>query len=303
MLKALALFFSAIILLIQPAAFAAAAESKPAVSDLLYERAFVQGPFGQVHVLTVQPRAGMILKTPLVLFHPTPYSSDYFKRFIPYMASDRMVIAMDTPGYGDSAKPMELQSIAGYAASAVAALQALSYGHRRPVDVLGYHTGALIAAELAAQRPDLVRRLVLPGIPFYTDEKAQREAYEKYVKAPTIAEDGSHLSAPWAFSSFTMEFGVELERAQAHFKDYMQCYPDCWHAYHSVFSYNGMERLPEAAQPALLISFTGSLDEETRSAGDYLPNATHIRFDDIAVAGFDLEPERIADAVRDFLDQ
>lgn len=51
------------------------------------------------------------------------------------------------------------------------------------------------------------------------------------------------------------------------------------------------------------MSFPGSLDEETKAAGDYLQNAEHMRFDDIERGGFDLAPERLAEATRKFLDQ
>lgn len=274
-----------------------------AADDISYERDFVSGSFGQVHIITARPAANAELKTPLVLFHPTPYSSDYFKNFIGYMAADRLVIAMDTPGYGDSAKPPEPQSIEAYARSAMTVLDALGYGKEQPVDALGYHTGTLIAAELAVLRPEMVRRLVLPGIPFYADGAVQREAYEKYVKAAPIVEDGSHLSGPWEFATMTRAMGVSLERSQTHFNDYMQCYPDCWYAYHGVFSYDGKKRFTEVAQPALLMSFPGSLDLETKQAGDYLQNAEHMRFDDIEKGAFNMAPERIAKATRNFLDK
>ena len=302
-LRALVLLLCCLSFMLAPMAVVAGdAGETSAATGVVYERDFVRGPFGQVHILTARPAAATDLKTPLALFHPTPYSSDYFRSFIAHMARDRVVIAIDTPGYGDSAKPPDLQPIAGYARSAAIVLQVLGYGRDEKVDVLGYHTGALIAAELAAQRLELVRRMVLPGVPFYADEEKQREAYEKYVKAPTLATDGAHLSEPWDFSSFTMQAGVTLERAQAHFNDYMQCYPDCWHAYHAVFTYDGKARFQQVAQPVLLMSFTGSLDQETEAAGAYFQDAAHMRFENIKVGGFDLAPEQIAAAARQFLD-
>lgn len=296
-------FVLSLVLVLVPFTALAEKEEKHSTEEISYERDFVAGPFGQVHIVTVQPVNDVELKTPLVLFHPTPYSSDYFKSFISHMARDRVVIAIDTPGYGDSDQPSSLQSIEGYAQSAATVLKALGYGKGRSVDALGYHTGSLIAAELAALNSDLVRRLVLPGVPFYVDEGVQREAYEKYVKASSITEDGSHLSGPWDFATLTREAGVSLERSQAHFNDYMQCYPDCWRAYHGVFSYDGKKRFVEVTQPVLLMSFPGSLDQETKDAGDFLQNAAHMRFDDIERGGFDLAPQRIAKATREFLDQ
>ena len=67
------------------------------------------------------------------------------------MATDRVVIAIDTPGYGDSARAADtMPSIADYAKSASIALTELGCSQNgQKIDLLGYHTGSLIAAELA----------------------------------------------------------------------------------------------------------------------------------------------------------
>ena len=142
---------------------------------------------------------------PLVLFHPTPYSSDYYKDFIQIIAADRHVIAIDTPGYGDSAPPPEPLSLPDYASALATALEALGYGDDgRKVDMLGFHTGALIAAELAATRPDLTRRIILPGLPYFTGD-AQKKMYEENARPEPVKEDGSHLGKKWDFADLRHE--------------------------------------------------------------------------------------------------
>ena len=276
---------------------AASAPSKARI-----ERKFVRGPFGQVHVSVASP--DMIkARPPLVLFHPTPYSSNYFNTFMEDMAKDRMVIAIDTPGYGDSDSPESLPTIRDYAESAASALASLGFGDRRElvVDVLGYHTGGLIAAELALIRPHLVRRIVLPGLPFYTGE-ARKTAYDKNAKPDPIVRDGSHLLPKWEFATGAVDAGLSLERAQEHFNDAMQCYPDCWKAYHAVFTYESEKQLVKITQPALLITNASSLKEETEAAQQYLNRSTLIHFPEITLGGFDLHAEALANAVRNFLD-
>ncbi len=274
------------------------ADSEAATS---IERAFVDGPFGQVHVRIARP-AGESGKTPLVLFHASPYSSHYFLPFMEEMARDRIVIAMDTPGYGDSDAPPAPPSIANYAASAAQALQQLGYGDGAAVDILGYHTGGLIAAELALAQPAIVRRLVLPGFPFLTGE-AQRDAYEKYVKPDVLSEDGSHLGDKWAFAAYAMPVGVTLERAQQHFNDMMQCEPRCWWSYHGVFSYPSEDRLPDLNHPVLLISYDGSLSEETKAARRVISHAEHVHIDGVTRGAFDVAVEALAHETRAFLDK
>ncbi|GAB5480405.1 MAG: hypothetical protein Pars92KO_01620 [Parasphingorhabdus sp.] len=266
------------------------------------ERDFIAGPLGQVHVRIARPETESP-KPPLVLFHPTPYSSDYFLKFMRRMASDRTVIAIDTPGYGDSDRPKELQSINGYAESAATVLKAMGYGGKKgqPVDLLGYHTGTLIATELAIQHPGLVRRLVLPGLPFFTGAE-RKKAYQANAKPEQVASDGSHLAKKWDFAKAATTAGLSLERAQEHFGDMMQCYPHCWEAYHGVFTYPAEERFPNVEQPVLLITNDGSLKQETEAALPLFPQATLIHINGITLGGFDLAPEKYVTVIRPFLD-
>lgn len=266
------------------------------------ERDFIAGPFGQVHVRIARP-ATKAQHLPLVLFHPTPYSSDYFLKFMRLMATDRTVIAIDTPGYGDSDRPMTLQPIDGYAESAAAVLTAMGYGGEKglAVDLLGYHTGTLIATEMAIRHPAMVRRLVLPGLPFFTGE-ARQKAYQDNAKPEPVMPDGSHLAKKWNFAKTAMTEGLPLKRAQEHFGDMMQCYPHCWEAYHGVFTYPSEERFPKVHQPVLLITNDGSLKQETEAALPLFQQAKLIHIDGVTLGGFDLAPEKYVTVIRPFLD-
>lgn len=266
------------------------------------ERRFVPGPFGQIHVRIARPTAATASKRPLFLFPPTPHSSDYFVPFMAEMATDRNVVAVDTPGYGDSERPEKLSSIADYAASALAAIEALDFGGtERSVDVLGYHTGGLIAVELAAMQEQSVRHLVLPGFPFFL-AKAREAAYRRFAKADTIELDGSHLSDKWEYSKIPMGAGVSLERVQEHFNDHMKSYPHSWRAFRAVFTYPTEERTSRVTQPVLLISVNGSLKTETKAAVPYFRNASYLHLDDYSFGIFDLGANVVADKSRSFLD-
>jgi len=267
------------------------------------KRAFVDGAYGQVHLRIARPRQEPT-HPPLVLFHASPYSGDYFLPFIREMARDRIVIAMDTPGYGDSDPPPAPPAISGYAASAQKALRELdkSVLGGNAVDVLGYHTGALIAAELALLEPSRIRRLVLPGVP-YLIGGARKDAYEEYVQSTPLSADGAHLADKWAFATYAMPVGVTLQRAQEHFGDMMQCEPRCWWSYHGVFSYESDQRFPMLSQPVLLISYDGSLSDETKSAAAVIPDARHVHIDGVTRGAFDVAADKLAAETRTFLDR
>ncbi len=109
---------------------------------------------------------------PLACFHGAPSSGAAFTPFLTAMAERRHVLALDIPGYGASDRPEQRLDIAGYAEIMGKALEGafagdtLRGGDRR-IDLFGHATGALIAAELARQRPDRVRRLVLMSVPYF----------------------------------------------------------------------------------------------------------------------------------------
>lgn len=258
-------------------------------------RYYVDGLYGQVGVSAIGSRHG---RTPLVLFHATALSSDLFREFMQEMGRDRLVIGLDTPGYGRSDPPPNPVSIADYARSHAAVLDALGIGE---ADMLGYHTGTYIAAELAILRPDLVRRLVLPGIPFFTGEK--REEYLKTDgQIKPLTDDFSPVREKWDFWVKGRAEGVTLEQGQAHFYDEMQSgYRSNW-AYRSVFTYKAEDRLPLVTQPVLVPNPHGSLKYVSRKAANLMPNAQVLELPDMDVGIFDLHVPRLAQMTRDFLD-
>src|ERR1700674_3346794 len=125
-------------------------------------RAYFDSKFGQLHVRTAFPTTGGFdEQVTLFCLHPIDASSRTFSRFLPELADVRSVYAPDLPGYGES-DSSPTRSIADAATS----ISDLANDLRlRQIDLLGVQYGAEIALELAAARPELVRRLVLAGVP------------------------------------------------------------------------------------------------------------------------------------------
>lgn len=190
-------------------------------------------------------------------------------------------------------------------AAAAAALVALGYGDNGSgqLDALGYHTGGLIAVELAASRPDLVRRIVLPGLPFFTG-KARTDAYEQNVKPDPVEQtDGSHLEKAWKHATIAVEAGVSLQRAQELFAEAIQSHPHSWWGYHGVFTYDSEARFREIGNPVLLISTAGSLRAETAAAAAYFQDATYVHLKDYSHGVFVVGVDALATETRKFLDR
>lgn len=74
-------------------------------------------------------------------------------------------VAVDLPGFGASPPPPAPWGSAEYADAVVPLVEPLVEEGAAPVVVLGHSFGGRVAVHLAAARPDLVRALVLTGVP------------------------------------------------------------------------------------------------------------------------------------------
>lgn len=95
----------------------------------------------------------------LVLIHGLATTRQIWGMVMPSLARTRRVVALDVPGFGESAPVgagFELEAVADRIARGLAAR-----GVRAPFDLVGHSLGAGVALTLAAARPRSVRRLVL----------------------------------------------------------------------------------------------------------------------------------------------
>lgn len=130
----------------------------------------------------------------LLLLHQTPRSWDEFRELIPLLAVDYRVIAMDMVGFGASAELPAPQSIEAFARGAWELLDALGIDR---VAVLGHHTGAAVALEMAAADNGRIDALVLSSCP-WTDERYRAgHAAGAGVDQAERRADGSHLRTLW----------------------------------------------------------------------------------------------------------
>jgi pimeloyl-ACP methyl ester carboxylesterase len=223
----------------------------------------------------------------------------YFRLFMEQLGKDRVIIAPDYPGLGQSDAPGSMMDMAGYADAMAEVLDALDYGENGngKIDVCGYHTGAMVAVELAVRRPDLVRKLVLAGIPFYTGTERVR-MYEENVVERQLSDDFESLRGTWEFTVSTRQEGVSIQRGYDNFVDILlQRYITHW-PYHAVFSYAAEEQAPKVTQPVLILNTHGGLENETRALARLFPNADLIEIPELHHGVFDVGAERLAELIR-----
>ncbi len=214
-------------------------------------RGYASTSLGQLHYREVAgpPIAGA--GEALLLLHQTADSSAQFLELLPHLAGRVRAIAADTPGYGDSdrlAAGAEPPAIADYARAMAELLAALGVGRAA---LLGTHTGAAIALELAASRPALVTRLVLSGLPDY--EPGERPAKIASATAVPLDADGGHLHDAWARAADPMWGRGELAQITRAAVDSVRALPDRHHGPLAVFRFEGRARIPLVEAPTLLL--------------------------------------------------
>lgn len=98
---------------------------------------------------------------PAVLLHGVPETAHMWRQVLPDLARDRLVLAPDLKGLGESEAraPYDIPTLAGELAALTEAETA------EPVDVIGHDWGGSLAAAMAAGYPELVRRLVVLNAP------------------------------------------------------------------------------------------------------------------------------------------
>jgi pimeloyl-ACP methyl ester carboxylesterase len=260
-------------------------------------RTYFETRFGQLHVHGAMPGGGGFDEaTTLVCFHQSPMSGRVFRPLLEIMGRDRSVYAPDTPGFGESDPPTAQPTIADYAGAMVDFLDQMRF---RKVDLLGYHTGTLIAAEVALMRPDLVRRIVMIAVPVLTDE--ERDAFRQAPWPVPVAEDGSHVAQEWQRSLQWRGPGVSLEAVARSFAEKLRNGPQAWWGASAVMDYPARARLAQVAAPVLVLRPKDDLWEATLRAKGVLRDSRILDLPQYGHGLFDAAPQAVVDAIAEFV--
>jgi pimeloyl-ACP methyl ester carboxylesterase len=258
-------------------------------------RAFADLSHGQIHYAT----CGDTNAPPVLLLHQTPRSWAEYREVLALVGQRFWAIAMDTPGFGDSAPLPGPASIEGWAAVAVELLDALSIARAH---VIGHHTGGVIALEIAAAFPSRVASLVLSSTPF-TGEAFRRARRERPpIDAVEPRDDGSHLAALWQRrQSFYPPGRPEL--LEAFVRDALKVSGDVEDGHRAVASYRMEDRIGCVTQPTLLVCASDDpfASPHVPELQAHLPQARLADIDGGMVPLPDQLPQAFASAVLAFL--
>ena len=259
-------------------------------------RAFADLSVGQVHHAV----CGDAQAPAVLLLHQSPRSWAEYREVLPLIAgAGYRVIAMDTAGFGDSADGGVPASIAQWARVACELPDAPGIAQ---ADVVGHHTGGVIAIELAAAFPQRVRSLVLSSTP-YTDEVFRRaRAQRPPIDEVAPSDDGSHLAALWQKRQAFYPPG-RLDLLEAFVRDAMKVGHRVEEGHRAVASYRMEERIGRVTQPTLIVRATLDPFAAPHAAElqHQLPQARIVDIDGGMVPLPDQMPEAFARTVLDFL--
>lgn len=259
-------------------------------------RGYADGPFGQIHYL--DPGVGR----PLVLLHQAPLNAHQFDAvFGPLAARGVRAIAIDLPGFGQSDPPGFTPAISDYALAVPPVLDHL--GLQR-ADLLGHHTGALVATEVALAFADRVDRLILNGpLPLTAQERdAFMQDVETREKGFAVLADGSHLSTAFAGRANYCAGSVGLERINQYILWMVASPGPFWYGHHAAFLYDHAPRLLALRHPTLILTNSGdAIYEQALRTHALRPDWPMVVLDGGGIDIQDQAPDAWAAAVAEFL--
>ena len=255
---------------------------------------FIDVPAGTIHCA----RAGA--GRPVLLLHQTPRSWDEFRDVLPLLGRHFQAIAMDTIGFGDSSKPpLGHDSIEHWAGVAMSVADALGLGR---LAVVGHHTGAVVATEIAAAYPERIDAAVLSAPALVDAGFRARHAKPSRVDNVQHRPDGSHLAELWRIRQPWYPEG-DIDLLERFIVDALKAGPRAVEGHAVVARYVMETRLPLIRCPVLVIAPTADPHAypQARPLAERIAGSRYVEIEGGMVPLPDQMPGRFAEVVTRFL--
>ena len=258
------------------------------------QKAYVSARFGQVHYRVVVPSESR--RPPVIALHLAPNSSQVFSEFLPLLAADRIAIAPDYPGYGMSDPIEGEQRIEDYAVAMLDLIDALAL--EQPVDLVGYHTGAGVALEMARQSPAAIGRLLLVAVPVLTEEERAKGA-----ALPSIPfdVDGDFAKQEWQSSWRWRGPGQGVDSVLATYGEKFR--PGARErGAKAILAYDLGPVLATTDHELMIVRVKDDLWDATARARQLRPDAAYAELPEFGHGVFHVAPDRMAEIAKAFFD-
>ncbi|MSO99002.1 MAG: alpha/beta hydrolase [Rhodospirillaceae bacterium] len=266
-------------------------------------RGYAKGPYGLVHYQDTGPAKNAAPGSlPLVLCHQAPMSSRQFDSvYGRLLARGIRAIGIDTPGFGMSDVTPFVPKVEDWAKAVPPVLDHLGL---KQVDILGHHTGSMVATEVALQFPDRVRNLILNGpLPVTDDERKNfLDGVEKREKNFVYKSDGSHLMESFMGRWRMYGEGANPQLTTRVTVEKFMGYGPFWYGHYAAFMYNHNASIPKIKHRTLILTNTGDqIYENAKRTKQMRPDFAFVEFQGGGVDIVDQNSDAWADAVAAFV--
>ncbi len=258
------------------------------------ERGYARGPYGLVHFNDTRTGLGV----PMVLLHQAPMSHRQFNAVYGLLSARGVrAIGIDTPGFGMSDPTPFVPQVADWASSIVAVLDHLKIPR---ADMVGHHTGSLIATEVSLQFPKRVHKVVLNG-PFPINESERKLFLDDLQKSEIDFEyraDGSHLAASFVKRSQFFGPGADPRHITRMQVEKFQGFGPFWYGHNAAYRYDHASSLLRMTHPTLILTNTGDMAYPmAQRARQLRPDMAYVELSGGNVDIVDQAPEAWVDAI------
>jgi len=264
------------------------------------KRSYADSRFGQVHYRIASGGQG----TPILCLHQTPSSGADWLAVMGPLAQGRTVIALDTPGYGMSDAPPEPISIEDFAQIADRFMAGLADQGVIPgtgYHVLGFHTGSLIATELARAFPGRVQRMVLFGLAAYPEDVRQAKLANLLKAFPAPDASLDHVEKLWAIIGTLSDPRMSYEERHVSMAECLRLGARMPWGYISVYRYDFLAAMAQVPHHVLVMNPQDDLWDVTRANSHLFRNGTRMDLEGVKHGVLSLERDRVVDAIETFL--
>ncbi|KAI1850374.1 hypothetical protein JX265_002272 [Neoarthrinium moseri] len=198
------------------------------MESLSIKKAYVDSEYGQVHYRYAVPP--QVTRDTLVFLHKSASSSiSYTKLIQHYSSAGHSCYAPDMPGFGGSFDPpppaIDIISTKGtrwYVDLFMSVFEALGLADKG-FHIIGHHSGASLATEMAAVYPDKVKSICLVGASIMSAEERAKMKEQYFAPFNKPVPDGSHLLKTWDYLR-GMGVGDDLDLFQREAIDHIRAW-------------------------------------------------------------------------------
>jgi len=156
---------------------------------------------------------------------------------------------------------------------------------------------------VAIRRPDLVRSVILIGVPYFADQAENDAELQDVMQDRPLPTELAALESSWRFTIADRHPAVLLERAYDNFLESAAAWRARAPVYRALHGYAAADRAVLITQPTLVLNPHGGLKTHTRAYAQLIQDVTLVELPELSYGVFDVAAADIADIMLQYLDR